>query len=487
MDFERFPEKRQRAPSVDDARTLQKHESAAQRLAAEGSVTKDLPSTSRETRPWSERPRVSRSGSGSGGDEAGRSEGEGDAEGDDEEPTFPEGGWQAWSVVLGSWLALFSSLGIMNSLATFHTYIGTNQLAGYNEGAVGWVFSVYTFLVFGCGIYIGPIFDKYGARWLVLGGTVCLVVSLMLLSISTQYWHFMLTFGILNGFGASLLFTPSIAAVGHWFRARRGLATGVASTGGSLGGIAFPLALHALFDRVGFAWAVRIVAFICLVFCGAANLLIRTRLPPARDATPHPDLRILRDPAFALTTLGVFLLEFSLFIPLTYISSYMVREGFNVDFSYQILAILNAGSVMGRVLAGWWGDYFGAFNSNILAVLLSVFMCLAVWLPFGGTTAGIVVFVLGWGFASGNNISISPVCIGRLCRTENYGRYYATTYTMVSFACLIGIPIGGEVLSANGGDYKGLIIMTGVIYVGSAAALWGAKVVCVGWKLLAIF
>lgn len=57
----------------------------------------------------------------------------------------------------------------------------------------------------------------------------------------------------------------------------------------------------------------------------------------------------------------------------------------------------------------------------------------------------------------------------------------------MSFACLIGIPIGGEVLSANGGDYWGLIIMTGVVYVGSAVALWGAKVVCVGWKLLAIF
>lgn len=218
----------------------------------------------------------------------------------------------------------------------------------------------------------------------------------------------MLSFGLLNGVGASLLFTPSIAAVGHWFRARRGLATGIASSGGSLGGIAFPLALHALFDRVGFAWAVRIIGFVCLACCLAANFLIRTRLPPAREASPHPDLRILRDPAFALTTVGVFLLEFSLFIPLTYISSYMVSKGFDKDLSYQMLAVLNAGSVFGRVLAGWWGDHFGAFNSNMLAVALSIFACLAVWLPFGGTTAGIVVFVVLFGFASGNNISISP-------------------------------------------------------------------------------
>lgn len=112
MEYEKDLEKREaRAPSLDDARTLQKHESAAQRLAAEGSVTKDLPSLSRETRPWTEPPRGVGSGPESGGDD----------HDDNDEPTFPEGGRQAWSVVFGSWLALFSALGIMNSLATFHT------------------------------------------------------------------------------------------------------------------------------------------------------------------------------------------------------------------------------------------------------------------------------------------------------------------------------------------------------------------------------
>lgn len=130
-------EKRCRAPSVDDSRTLQKHESAAQYLNAEGSVTKDLPSLSRETRPWTPAERPQHSGTDSGPD---------DAEGADDEPTFPEGGLRAWSVVAGSWLALFSGLGIMNTIATFHLYIGSNQLAGYSDGAVGWIFSVYTFL-----------------------------------------------------------------------------------------------------------------------------------------------------------------------------------------------------------------------------------------------------------------------------------------------------------------------------------------------------
>ena len=102
----------------------------------------------------------------------------------DDEP-YPEGGLRAWLVVAGSWLALFSSLGLMNTMATFQTYVMTHQLAGYSEGTIGWIFSVYAFLCFFCGIYIGPVFDKYGPRWLVLAGSVCLVASILLMSICT--------------------------------------------------------------------------------------------------------------------------------------------------------------------------------------------------------------------------------------------------------------------------------------------------------------
>lgn len=99
--------------------------------------------------------------------------------------TYPEGGLQAWLVVLGSWLALMASLGVMNTLATFQSYLTAHQLSHYDEGTVGWVFSIYTFVVFFLGLYIGPMFDKYGPRWIIFTGSVLLGASLMLFSIST--------------------------------------------------------------------------------------------------------------------------------------------------------------------------------------------------------------------------------------------------------------------------------------------------------------
>src|SRR5258708_26647862 len=94
----------------------------------------------------------------------------------DDEFTYPEGGLRAWLVVFGAWCGIFGSLGIANSLAAFQAYISENQLASYQTSQVGWIFSVWTFLLFACGIYVGPIFDVYGPRWLVLSGSICVVL-----------------------------------------------------------------------------------------------------------------------------------------------------------------------------------------------------------------------------------------------------------------------------------------------------------------------
>lgn len=239
--------------------------------------------------------------------------------------------------------------------------------------------------------------------------------------------------------------------------------------------------LTSLFDDIGYAWATRVLALICLCCSLMGILLVRSRLPPAQNATAHPDFRVFRQAPFLLTTVGIFLLEFSLFIPLTYVSSYALHEGFDRDFAYHLLPIMNAGSVVGRVLPGYYADVIGPFNTCIMSVVLSLVACLCVWLPLGHTTAGIIIFSLMFGFGSGTSIAIAPVCIGQMCKTQEYGRYYATTYTVVSFACLIGIPIAGNIVEATGGEYWSLIIFTGAVYVGSLFFLLWAKTSALGW------
>ena len=68
-------------------------------------------------------------------------------------------------------------------MGIFQAYLATHQLSRYSESTIGWIFSVYTFLSFFCGIQIGPIFDVYGPRFLVLAGNILLVASMLLLGV----------------------------------------------------------------------------------------------------------------------------------------------------------------------------------------------------------------------------------------------------------------------------------------------------------------
>lgn len=99
--------------------------------------------------------------------------------------TYPEGGRQAWLVVAGSWFAMIASMGLMNSIAVFQAYTLSHQLKDHDGGTVGWIFSIYTWLAFFGGVYIGPVFDKYGPRWLVVAGCACTVGALVGMSFCT--------------------------------------------------------------------------------------------------------------------------------------------------------------------------------------------------------------------------------------------------------------------------------------------------------------
>ena len=311
-----------------------------------------------------------------------------------------------------------------------------------------------------------------------------------------ELWHFLLTYSVLCGIGSSLIFTPAIGSIAHFFDKRRAATTGLASTGGSVGGIIFPLMLQRLFPEVGFKWATRILAFLSLFLLCIANLLIRGRLHTSKDSQVvqniWPDWRIFKNRVFSLITVGVFFIEWALFIPLSYISSYALARGVSPALSYQLLAILNAGSFFGRWAPGYMADLFGRFNTMIITVALCLISVLAVWLtdsPEDGSrgVAQLIIFCVFFGFASGSNICLTPVCVGQLCDTEVFGRWYAGLYTVVSFGCLTGVPIAGQLLASGGGNYSVLIGFVGACYgAGLMCFIW-ARVLKVGWGLRKVY
>lgn len=353
------------------------------------------------------------------------------------ERSYPEGGFEANLVLFGSFCAIMGGLGMMNSIGIYQAWISTNQLQDMGESEIGWIFGLYNFMVFFCGIQIGPIFDSRGPRWLMITGLVLFIVTFVALGFCQVYWHFLVVIGLVGGAATSVIFCVPVACLGHYFYAKRGGATGLAMTGGSLGGIMFPLILEDLSPRIGFAWATRVVGLITVMLVVVGCVLVRSPRHTKRDAIVGrnllPDLSILLSPAVALTTVGVFFIEWGFFVGLEYVASYSLSYGISRTLSYQMVVFLNAGSFPGRWLPGIMADKVGRLNTLIITNILCIIAMLAIWLPAKGNVAATIVFAVVFGFASGSNISLVPVCIGEMCDTKNYGRYYTTVYTVVSF------------------------------------------------------
>ncbi|KAL7764898.1 hypothetical protein ACKLNR_006043 [Fusarium oxysporum f. sp. zingiberi] len=389
---------------------------------------------------------------------------------------YPEGGLTAWLVVFGSWSAMVSIYGLINTSAVFESYFKANQLKDYSYSQIGWIFSLYLFLVFLVGVLVGPVFDRFGPRLLVAGGCLLIVLGLMLLSLCKAFYQTILTYSVLGGLGGALLNAPAYSAIAHFFHARRGLATGVASTAGGIGGTVFPLLLRHLLgeDGVGFAWSCRIMGFIMLGLAVPANLFIKSResvktiyTGQTKDSSLWPDFGIFREPRFALASLGYFFMEIGLFAPLTYIISYATTHGMSTPDSFLLLSFLNAGSVVGRFLPGLLADMFGRFNVIIVTIALCVVTVLGIWLPCNGSRRVLITFAVTFGVASGSNLSLIPVCLGQFCESRHYGRYFATATMFASFGTLISVPIAGTLLDVGNEStgWTALILFSGCSYL----------------------
>lgn len=223
-----------------------------------------------------------------------------------------------------------------------------------------------------------------------------------------EYWHFILDYAVLGGLGGALLNVPSYACIGEFFDRRRALATGIAVTSDSVGGIVIPLMLQHLLPRIGFAWSTRVLGFLFLAMTVPANLFIKTRVPRATKApSVIPDLSAFKNLSFALCTAGVFLMEWALFVPLTYITSYVTTHGQKVSFGFTILALLNAGSFFGRWVPGLFADHYGRFNTIMITIAACAVTVLAMWLPAKDSKPLIIAFAIVFGFASGGNLVVS--------------------------------------------------------------------------------
>ncbi|KAE9363191.1 MFS general substrate transporter [Stipitochalara longipes BDJ] len=399
----------------------------------------------------------------------------------------PDGGATAWLVVLGAWCTSFCSFGWINSIGIFQEYYQTGPLREYSASTIAWIPSLQVFFMMAMGPFVGTLFDKYGPRYLIIGGTFMHVFGLMMASISTQYYQFLLSQGVCSAIGVAAVFQPALSCIMGWFDKKRGIAYGVLSTGSSLGGVIFPIMVNHLISEVGYGWAMRISAFLILALLIIAIVTVKARRPHGRTPlTGDLMAKPFKDIPFLALAVGLGCMSFGIYIPVDFLPTEAIAVGSMSKYLAQyIIAIYNGASLFGRLGSGFTADKLGKYNVFIFCCYMSGIVTLTLWIAGNGQGATIAYAVL-FGFFSGAYVSLIGGVVAQISAPREIGYRTGLVFLVASIPSLTSNPIAGAIL-AQTGSWVNVKVFSGVFILAGTTLVMGTRIAHAGWKLTAVF
>jgi MFS family permease len=154
-----------------------------------------------------------------------------------------------WFVVAAAFAVTFVGFGCTYSFSAFIESLLRDF--GASRGSVSLVFALAGFLYFSVGSISGPLADRFGSRRLALIGMILIGAGLVAASVAQSLLQVYAAYGLGIGLGVGCSYVPAVGAVPRWFARRRGLASGIASSGIGFGTLIVPPLASLLIKDVG--------------------------------------------------------------------------------------------------------------------------------------------------------------------------------------------------------------------------------------------
>ncbi|KAG7884786.1 hypothetical protein KL906_005436 [Ogataea polymorpha] len=407
-----------------------------------------------------------------------------------DEDEFPEGGF-GWFVVLASWCGMACTFGMVNSFGVYQSFYQTELYSGEKTFKINIIGSLQpACMYFFCTATV-YLHHYFGVQLTVALGAFIQVFSLMMMSITNSIWQLFLTQGVLFGFGSGIIYFSALTIPMHWFKRKKAFAIGIASSGSSIGGVIWPIAVRRLISEVGVNWTNRILGFIYIPVAVILLLFLRPRLPVKLQETDYflslyrfrfyYDLTILKSRKYLILLFAFIISQMALFPGLFLTDLYGQRLAHKLhrslfDPAYYV-TLLNAASLFGRILPGFLADVFGRLNVLIPFMLLSGILPLSLWLNSSSSDIVFLIFDVTWGFSSGVVISLFPTLVPQLFGIEKNQSRMGILFTLAGIGALFGPIICGAFLPLAGSveqyitDFKRVAIFIGVLFLVAGGSL----------------
>jgi MFS family permease len=352
---------------------------------------------------------------------------------------------RAWVVVWATFVCLAVIFGVSYSFAAFFENFAKEFAA--QRADVSWIFGLCGLVYFVLGAGGGMLADRWGPRLVCMTGMVFIAMGLFLTSLAQSLTTVYLSYGLLVGLGIAFVYTPSIASVQPWFNKRRGLASGIASSGVGAGTLILPVVVSYLLTEINWREALQLMSFGVLMIGLTAGFLLK-RAPNLSGNTSGqlPGLTLsaaLKTPSFKWLYMGTLLGAPVMFVPFAHISAAARDAGVPDAQAVGLVGLIGIGSLVGRFAIGWLADRMGRIKT---LMLMQGLMGLSYLVWAGAQDRWVfAVFALWFGLSYGSIVSLLPAICMDLFGGRAVSAIIGTLYTGAALGNLLGPVLAGQV------------------------------------------
>ena len=358
---------------------------------------------------------------------------------------------------------------------------------GWSRSVLAGAFSIFTLVSGGAGPVLGALADRFGPRRLILIGGVLLAGSLWADSLVTRAWHLYLSFGLLTAVGvATAGWTPAVVMVQRQWKARLGLALGIAGSGVGLGIFLVVPLCQALIDGFGWRWAFRGLAILCALWSRPATYLAIHDSPPlsrapvasagGRPATGEDSLeRALANPSFRFIGLAVFLGSICSQTLHVHQAAFLVDHGLPAMTAASVISVVGAASIVGKTGGGWISDHLSRELVYALGMVGMIFGVGVLWLVALAPTAWLA---LGYAVLFGVGYSVTafivPAMMSDRFRGPHFGSIFGATQVASALGSALGAWLAGRIFDATG-SYAVAFTLAAASAAVAAVSVWASR------------
>ncbi len=348
-------------------------------------------------------------------------------------------------VVWATFVCLAVIFGVSYSFAAFFENFAKEFAA--QRADVSWIFGLCGLVYFVLGAGGGMLADRWGPRLVCMTGMVFIAMGLFLTSLAQSLTTVYLSYGLLVGLGIAFVYTPSIASVQPWFNKRRGLASGIASSGVGAGTLILPVVVSYLLTEINWREALQLMSFGVLMIGLTAGFLLK-RAPNLSGNTSGqlPGLTLsaaLKTPSFKWLYMGTLLGAPVMFVPFAHISAAARDAGVPDAQAVALVGLIGIGSLVGRFAIGWLADRMGRIKT---LMLMQGLMGLSYLVWAGAQDPWVfAVFALWFGLSYGSIVSLLPAICMDLFGGRAVSAIIGTLYTGAALGNLLGPVLAGQV------------------------------------------